>query len=490
VLALLAYAGALGAPFIYDDFHGIVDNPSIRDLHNLKWIFIGSRRFVTAYSYAVDYALWGPRPFGFHLTNLLLHVATSVALYGLARRLWQNDAPALFAAALFAVHPLGSETVAYASSRAGLLCALFLVLGVWAWHRGLTATGSGRRWLLAVLPLWVLATLSKETGLLLPVLCVACDVLLVEGWRRRLIWYLPGALVAAAAGAWRVHSYLHLEHGLSSHLGLRLLTQAEVFWRYVFLWMAPVGLSLVHAAPAHSGPSAWLAVLSLMVAVPLLWRLPRPAIFGGVWLLLLLLPTALVPLLQPMAEHRVYEAMVGAALVSAAVLRGLPRPKLIGAVMVALLLVVTLWRVQLWRHPARLWRDAAQKAPGECVALYALGDSLRDQSDCSRAIAAYQQAMACNPKDRRAPRARAICLAVLGRYDEADAQLRALLLETPQDATLYYNLGLLEISRGRPEAARAYLLRALALAPNENRPCEPLRRLSGELPTVCESQIR
>src|SRR4051794_29483467 len=207
-LAVAVYAGALGAPFIFDDHRTVLDNPSIRALGNLRWIFIGSRRFVTNFSYAADQAVWGARPFGFHLTNLVLHALVVLALYELARRLWQNDAPALLAAALFAVHPLGSESVAYVSSRPGLLCALFLIVSTWAWHRALTGR---RRWMAAAVAAWVLAAASKETGLLAPALWLACDLLFVEGSRRRLPAYAVCGLAAAVAGGLRVVSYLRLE---------------------------------------------------------------------------------------------------------------------------------------------------------------------------------------------------------------------------------------------------------------------------------------
>jgi Flp pilus assembly protein TadD len=476
-LALVAYLGALGAPFVFDDAYTVVDNPSIRHLSNLRWIFIGSRRSLTNFSYAVDWALWGPRPFGFHLTNLILHALVVLALFELARRLWQNDAPAFFAAALFAVHPLLSESVAYVSSRAGLLCALFLVTGTWAWHRGLTER---RRWLVLAGVCWILAAASKETGLLLPVLWVACDVLFTSDWRRRLLWYLPFAAVAFVAGLWRVRSYLNLEGGATHDLGLRLLAQTTVFWRYVFLWILPIGQSLVH--PVAPG-APWLSLAGLAVVVALLFTLPRPALFGGLWFLLLLLPSSLMPLMHQMAEHRLYEAAAGAALLSAALLY--LRPKL-AAVALAALAVATILRVQLWRDPVRLWQDAVNKAPGEWLAHYALGDALRDRGECGRALDEYAAAMAIQPNDARAPRNRAICLALLARYDEAEGEMRRLLEISPRDATLYYNLGQLEFQRSRSDAARARWLRAVELG--HPRACEALARL-GELPPVCRGQI-
>jgi hypothetical protein len=482
-LAICVYLGALDAPFIFDDHHTIVDNPSIRDLGNLRWIVIGSRRVVTNLSYAVDWALWGPRPFGFHLTNLCLHALVVVALFGLARRLRQNDASAFLTAALLAVHPLASESVAYLSSRAGLLCALFLVTSTWAWHRALTER---RAWAAPAALLWVMAAGSKESGLLAPLLWLACDVCFVERpWRRRLVWYLPPAALGLVAGAWRIHSFIAVEGG---HGPTRLWTQAEVWWRYLFLWFVPVGLSLVHAS--GSTPLAWLSLVSLPAALWLLFRLPAPARFGGLWFLILLLPSSVLPLMQPMAEHRVYEALAGAALASALLLEKLPRPKLAAALVLALLGTATVLRVQLWRQPAELWEDAARKAPREWLARYGLGEALRQRGEFSRAAGEYTVAMSLKPGDPRARRNRAICWAHLGRLDEAEAELMALLAQAPKDATLHYNLGLLERQRGQLEAARTHWLEALEQDPSFLKPCEGLRQLPGKLPPVCPEAIR
>ena len=498
-LALCVYAGSLGHPFVFDDAHTVVGNPSIRHLDNLRWIFIGSRRFVTNFSYAVDWALWGARPFGFHLTNLLLHAANALLLFFLARRLLRDDAGAFLAAGLFAVHPLACETVIYVSSRAGLLCTFFLVAGTWAWHRALA--DRRRWWLLGAAASWLLAGASKETGLLAPLLWVTCDRLLVNdeplARRRRLLrWYLPAALLAVAAGSLRLASFYRLEGGGARSMTWHLLTQAEVLWRYLFLLIAPVGLSVVHSvAPVRSlyDPLAWLSATSLLLFAALLLAVRRAApvaTFGGVWLLALLLPSSLVPLLQEMAEHRVYESLAGAALLVAATVAPLRRRygaravTIAGAVILCALGVATLLRARVWSSAVSLWEDAAAKAPREWSAHYALGDALRESDRCDRAVESYRAALALRPSELRARRNLAICLATLGRFDDAEAQLQEAITLAPRDPTLHYNLGIVEVARGRVELARTHLLRAAALDPNYPLPCAELHRLFAADPTL------
>jgi hypothetical protein len=471
VLAVAVHLGALWDPFVFDDRAVVLGNPSIRDLGNLHWILIGSRRFVTNFSYAVDWALFGARPFGFHLTNLVLHALNVLLVFALARRLFDDAGTAFTAAALFAVHPLLSETVVYVASRAGLLCTLFMLLGTLAFIAGFTR----KLYWLGALACWLLAAGSKETGLMLPALWLLCDLALGPTPRRRrfLLVYLPVALLGGVVALWRVASYLHLEGGFHRALTQQLLTQAEVLWRYVFLFVVPVGLSVVHSVtPVTSAldPQAWLCVLSLGAAIALLRTLPRPVMLGGAWYLVLLLPTSLVPLGQDMAEHRVYEACVGLTLLVAP---WLSRRKLVVAIVVAALALATIAHERGWRSPITLWQDAVAKAPREWSARYALGDALRESGDCAAAVASYEEALALRDEPR-ARRNLAVCLATLGNLDQAAAELDYLLQRSPRDASLQLDVGIVAAQRGQSDGARAHLQRAAELG--SDAACDELRR--------------
>jgi hypothetical protein len=143
LLAAIAYSNALGNPFTFDDLLEVIDNESIEQLSDVPAILSGNlARPVVNMTYALDFALWGGRSdFGFHVTNLFLHLLNVLLVFGLARQLFRDvedaaakprsaagGAFAAFAAAsLFAVHPLLSEAVGYVSSRSELLGArLFL----------------------------------------------------------------------------------------------------------------------------------------------------------------------------------------------------------------------------------------------------------------------------------------------------------------------------------------------------------------------------
>jgi hypothetical protein len=144
-VAAYVYTGGLRTPFVYDDLNTVVKNPSIRDLSDMGAVLRYDlfRPFVNL-TFAIDHALWGPEPYGFHLTNIVLHALNAAMVFVLlsclvqdclapGRSAWRIDAgPArlipLVGAALFAVHPMMTESVAYVSGRSDVLSGIFSLI--------------------------------------------------------------------------------------------------------------------------------------------------------------------------------------------------------------------------------------------------------------------------------------------------------------------------------------------------------------------------
>ena len=194
-LVAIVYGRAVGAGFVFDDHALVVENPLVRESPaRIGGLFLHSPeragfayRPVRVLSYQVDHLLAGGMdPRVFHLSNLVYHVLATWLLWSLARAMLDSDPAAMVAASLFAVHPLGSEAVAYVSGRRDLLCALFALLALrcwWAFLAGADRTGdlatgaaSDRRptratpTLAVALVAALLSLGSKETALVLPVL--------------------------------------------------------------------------------------------------------------------------------------------------------------------------------------------------------------------------------------------------------------------------------------------------------------------------------
>ncbi len=497
-LALVVYLNALLVPFVYDDQETVVLNPSIVDLSNVRFILSHSPfRPVVNASYALDHAIWGHTPFGYHLTNVLLHATLVVLLFLFLRRACadarvrmggsgepqsMDDWIAFGGAVLFAMHPLMSEGVAYVSGRSELLCGVFVVSTLLI-ARAAIARG-GALWLAAGITA-LLAVLSKEVGLVLPVVLLAYDWLLVPGdpaIRRRRTWFVfvPCVILLAVVAVYR----LSVAAGpLSAEAPLlNLWTQSIVIWRYLRLFFVPVGQSIMHAVHAVTSladPKALLALGGLAglfaVGTALRRRAPLTS-FGIFWFLVVIAPSSsVVALREGMAEHRAYLASAGVVMALAGVasasrrLSTRERPGVLAvatlAIVCTLLGVMTAARNELWRDPARLWREAISRAPDMWEPHYALGDTLRASGDCAGAVAEYETVVRMRPYNLNAHTNLGICMAQTNRITEAEAAFHRALEIDPRFARGYTNLGALALFTGQPERARDMYLRALEIEP-------------------------
>ena len=197
VLTGAAFFPALENGFVdWDDEKTLLDNPNYRGLgwDQLRWMFttfyMGHYQPLSWMTFGLDYLLWGIDPFGYHLTNLLLHTANAVLFYFLTLRLLSLPARAVpgefalqvaagFAALVFALHPLRVESVAWVTERRDVLSAFFLLWTILCYLRA-TAGAEGDsarwRWLSAAVIVYGLSLLSKAGGITLPVVLLVLDV--------------------------------------------------------------------------------------------------------------------------------------------------------------------------------------------------------------------------------------------------------------------------------------------------------------------------
>ncbi len=520
VLALAAAAmagavflGALDNPFVYDDRVTVVDNPSIRDPFDPRVLLADVFRPVVNLSYALDLRLSGPEPRGFHRTNTLLHMAAVVLLFAWVRRLladgrargsWPGEEAgdpwwAFVAAALLAVHPLTSQAVGYVSGRSEVLSTAFVLGFLLVGRRALVER---RPTMVGVaLLLLTLALGSKESAAVAPVVLLLADRWLLPGdtseRRRRLVrFHLPLLALLAVAAVARVVSFVGREAvGQLEGLWRNLLVEAVVAWRYLRLLVVPAGQSLVHdvRSPASMlDPAGLLALAALAAVVVVLVRTGRrrPLLcLGGAWFLLALAPSHLVPLAEPMAEHRVYSAMPGFCLVVAAVAgrlspdlrrRGLGGRSQAAILALALagLATLTVTRTRVWSDPVSLWEEAARRAPGAWAAQYSLGNVLREAGRCADAVAPYERAVELRPEQLEAYWNLAICLAETGHRGEARRVLEAALAKDPANPKTHNNLGTLAWIEGDVDEARRQYRAAIRHDPGNVQARLQLARLA------------
>jgi len=494
LLACLPYLNALNNPFVYDDHDTVVANPSLVELTNVRFLFLYSPfRPLVNLSYALDRALWGYRALGYHLTNVVLHAAAAVLLMLLVRRALEDARSAdrrhewiaFMAAALFAVHPLQTEAVAYVSGRSEVLCAVFFLAAV-VLARDAMVLGSRARGFAACI-FGVLSIASKEVGLVLPVIVVAYDWVLRPGdddRRRRRLWriFAPGFVVALSIAGYRLLALRHSTADTSPLL--TLMTQSIVIWRYVGLLFWPSGQTImhgVHRVTSFADPVAVAAAAALAAAGVLAFRLRVRApivTFGILWFFLVLSPSSsVVALAESMAEHRVYLASAGIFIAIAGMaMQVVPAPRRRSAVLpakymaaaaavITVLSVLTVMRNRVWGSPTALWGEAVVHAEGMWQPHYALADALRESGDCAAAVPEYRRVVELSPAHRDAYVNLGICLAQTGQLEEAERSFRQVLTIDPTFVRGYTNLGALALVQGDAETARDFYREAIAQDP-------------------------
>lgn len=532
VATVLVYANTRHAPFVFDDAPAIIENPSIRDLRDLGAVFsppstAGSAagRPLINLSFALNYALGGLNPFGYHLVNLALHAAAALTLFGVMRRTLSQ--PALrdrFAASalplagaialLWAVHPLLTESVTCVVQRTEVCGGLFYLLVLYGFIRA-TEPNAPRRWAALSIAACFLGVATKEIVATAPLAVLAYDCLFVAGSLRAALrrrWRLYTALAASwLLLAWLMGTsaqrggVVGFGHGVSSWE--YLLTQCRALTLYLKLsvWPDPLvldyGLAVVRQLSAVWPQALLLVALALATAWGL-WK-KHPAAFAGAWFFLILAPSSsVVPLAsQPIAEHRMYLPLAAViALLALAAHRLLGRASLwLFIALAAVLSVVTVRRNAVYHSAISILsatvgqqpdnarahsllglayekagrpadalasaRAAARLDPGSAEMHYNLGRALLATGQWLEATAAFETALRLRPDYAEAHGNLSVALLELDRPADAFAHLEAALRAKPDYADAHFNLGNLLARQRRLAEAIAHYEAALRLEP-------------------------
>lgn len=410
--AVLAFLPVLRAGFLgWDDPIMALDPRLTLDAAGLRWMLTslhtGLYQPATWLSMAVDRALWGERAFGFHLTSLLLHGLNAVLFHHLCRRLLRDPRAALLAALLFAVHPLGAESVAWVSERKGLLSTAFALLTALL-HL------EGRRGLSAAC--FAAALASKATAVGLPV------ALLFLGGRLRDLW--PHLALSAAAGLLGAQAAIGApSRGLADRL--TLFGYGLAFYPRKLLW--PAGLGPLYEAPVPAAALWPAAVLSAAACAAAAWAAARRegarqalACYGA-----LVFPTlGLVSHGRQLAADRYgYLACLPLFALAGAGLARLPR--LAVAAVLAGLVALSTRQSGFWRDDLSLWSRAVAVWPESAVAQSNLAVALSRAGADAGAVERARAAVRVDPGYAPARDAFGAALLRLGHPDEAAEQLRA-----------------------------------------------------------------
>src|SRR5579884_1386739 len=275
VVVLMVYAPALHGPFLLDDSYMPYMLPGFVAAPLRAWI--SGLRPLLEFTFWIDYQISGRDTYSYHLVNVLLHALNAGFVYLIARKLldwsgvksWRMHIVALFAAALFLLHPLATESVSYVASRSETLSLSFVLaaLTVFLYRKAQAISWPAA---LAVTALYACACLSKEHAVVFPV------VLLVTDWfwnpggiRRNWKLYVPLAIMAAAGGAYVVRV---LATATTAGFNVRgvtwyqyFFTQCRAICEYLRLFIFPFGLNLDRDFPISRSILDYGAIVFLIV---------------------------------------------------------------------------------------------------------------------------------------------------------------------------------------------------------------------------------
>ncbi len=485
-MAFAAYWPAMRGAFLWDDdlyaANPVLDQPGA--LAKIWTLGDFTDKFYYKQYPAVYTALWagrrawGGNTAGFHLLNLLLHITNACLAWCILRRLRARWA--WLAGAIFALHPVQLESVAWITELKNVLSGLFFLLALLAYLR--FEEGSRRKFYLLSLALFALALLSKPVTVVLP------PALLLLRWarglktgRKELADLAPFFLLALAAGLFTARLELdtaNLEISLAP--AQRLLLAARALWFYPLKFLLPVNLSFSYPRWAldPAGFRAWLWPAWTGLAGALLWRfrarLGRLFFAAlGFYVLNIALFLGFISIYtfrySFVADHYQYLASLGLAALAAGGLAAVCRPRGLalgaGAAVLCLLGGATWRHSAVYRTPAALWEDVLKKDPGSRLALINLGAGLTGEP----AVAYWERATAAHPEYYEAQSNLAAALMNLGRKKEAEARFGKALELNPKFTKAHENLARLYASQGDHARAAAHYGALLALDPGYGR---------------------
>ena len=490
VITWLVFGQTVRYDFVnYDDNEYVYANPAITSgltPQGITYAFSGrhARNWhpLTTLSHMLDCQLWGVRAGGHHLTNLVLHTIAVVLLFLVLKQMtgaiWQST----FVAALFAIHPLRVESVAWISERKDVLSAIFFMLTLGAYFHYARSPSLGRYVTMSIM--FALGLLSKSMLVTVPFILLLLDYWPLERFggrssiKRLVLEKIPLLALSAAGGfvtLWVQQSSVARTEQLPlvSRIGNGLVSC--VIYVKQMIW--PVGLAVFYPHPGDQLP-VWevglaIVLLGLVSAGVIALRHKRPyLVTGWFWYLTMLVPViGLIQVgSQAHADRYTYLPQIGLYLLLAwAITDALTSPfqRRILAATASVAIIALAWcahiQASYWRNGESLWGHALAVTSWNFMAHDGLGECLANRGHLDEAIDQFQLALNIAPGYREIETNLMLALTKKGRTDEAITHLQALLKEDPNDAQLHYNLGNALRKKGDSRGAIAAYEKALAI---------------------------
>lgn len=504
-VVLAVFSRVLSNQFVsYDDQQYVTENFHVQSglsWAGIKWAFATTAAAnwhpLTWLSHMLDYELYGLKAWGHHLTSVLIHVANTVLLFAVLRKMTRAFWRSWFVAALFGLHPMHVESVAWVAERKDVLSMFFGLLALWAY--GLYAQSAKRKaarhYFLSLL-FFACGLMSKPMLVTLPFILMLLDFWPLNRLQNKRRWSLvveklPFFLLAAASC---VMTYAAQESGnaitatTDLPLGCRLENVLVSYASYLGKLFVPVNLAVIYPYQTHW---PWETVILsgallvvLIVAVMIVLRVLPWLTFGWLWFLGTLVPViGLVQVgSQGMADRYSYLPFIGLFVVVAwgadALTKGWRQREMAspGAAAIALTFCGALsWQqAGCWQNNGTLFRHAAAVTEHNFIALASLGDYELAQGHVEQAIALNREAIQLMPSFAPAYGQLGTALCKAGHAEEGISAIKQALKMDPKLAQTHGDLADALLQIGHYDEAIGEYQEAIGLAPDNLDACNHL----------------
>ena len=507
VVTLALYNPVNSHPFVnYDDDRYVTNNPHVRQgltggtfLWALTSTEVANWHPLTWMSHALDYSLFGLNPAGHHFTSVLLHAVNVVLLFLLLIWATRRMALSLFVAALFAVHPINVESVAWIAERKNVLCTLFFFLALWAY--GWYAQKPSWKRYLAVAALFVAGLAAKAMVITLPFVLLLLDywplsrvagqnresgAIPAFSWPRLALEKLPllGIAVVDAVVSMRAQQASGaVRSAMQFSLGVRLTNVVYAYAMYLWKMIWPARLAPMYPHPGDS-LAAWqiAAAALILIAITgfvLRFRDRRYLPVGWFWFLGTLVPV--IGFVQigdaAMADRYAYIPLIGIFIMIAFGLADWAEGKKLGwyaaipaAVVIVALALASHRQIGYWQSSYDLWSHALAVTENNFVAEDNLGGALILEGKEEEAHPHFEAAARINPRDPMSHSNLGTYFQTHNQMREAVAEYQTAIALTSDPGLLaqtYVNLGAAQRALGDDDAARRNFDQSLRLNPNQ-----------------------
>ncbi|MDO8684799.1 MAG: tetratricopeptide repeat protein [Armatimonadota bacterium] len=519
-ITLAVYIQTTGFDFInFDDPRYVSENPKVQaglTKAGVVWAFTTGHESnwhpLTWLSHMLDCQIFGLKPWGHHLTNLLFHILNTMLLFLVISRMTGYIWRSAFVAALFAIHPLHVESVAWIAERKDVLSAFFWMLTMLAYIR-YSKSPSVRRYI-PLLLVYALGLMAKPMLVTLPIVLLLLDywpLRRYEGEKKQNLWHfvLEKFPLFALTIASSVVTYIFQQKGGSIGspeivpFGARISNALVAYVTYIIKMFWPDNLTFFYRHPGRT-LEVWQvigsAVVLALLTVALLWnRRRRPYLaVGWLWYLVTLVPViGLVQVgSQAMADRYTYVPLIGIFLIITWGISELFAPRvepvknqnskrpappniapqkqsplvIPACIVVLLLMAVSYKQVSTWRNSMIFNSHAIEVQPNNPLPHFLLAGELEKHGDLEKAIDHYSEAVSIKPGYFEAWNNLGIAQVKEGNIEEAIESYREALLIRPNLAEVHNNLGIALVKVDRLDEAVTHYERAIILNPNSLEP--------------------